>query len=127
MVLIYGNLIVGSISTGIIILIILIYLITQPIFIKIDDNSIKVLTIFGFTKKEKHLKDLHEIYVDFLKVGGRNGDDYFCLNFNSRDYELNSFEDSQNQADLITFCYSKKGEKIIRKYSNLEIVDKRKN
>lgn len=125
MLLIYGNLIVGSICTGAISLVFLICLITQPILIKIDDETIKVSTFFGVIKKEKQLTDLREISIDFLKVGGRNGDDYFCLNFSNKAMKFNSFEDGQVQDDLIIFCYSKNGKRIIQKYSNLKILDKR--
>ncbi len=123
--LIFGNLIVGSICTGAISLIGLIYLITQPIFLKINKNTIKTLTAFGIVKKEKKLTDLQEIFIDFLKVGGRSVGDYFCLNFNSKNLKLNSFEDGQAQEDIIIFCYSKKGKEVIQKYSNLNVLDKR--
>lgn len=115
------NLIVGICIAAVLLLIALYILWRLPIIIVFNRSYIKTKTFFGKAKKIMYWSDLKKITLKKLFTGGRGSDNYCIFTSAEKSYDFQSYEEANQEDQVILMSYRKELKEILKNYTKTEI------
>lgn len=115
------NIIAGICIVAVLIIIALCILWRLSIIIVFNNSYIKTKTFFGKAKKIMYWSDLKKIILKKLFTGGRGSDNY-CIFISTEEWiDFRSYEEANQEDQVIIMSYCKGLEEILKKYTKIDI------
>lgn len=90
-----------------------------------DNEKIKMKSFFGKIKKEEKWSDLKSVIIKRISNNVRDDDYYIILNFLDVVDNFKKYEDINEAEHTIYFVYTPKREELLKRYTDVPIIDKR--
>ena len=115
------NIIAGMCIVAVLLTIVLCILCSQPIIIVFSNSYIKTKTFFGKVKKIMYWSDLKRIILKELFTGGRGLDNYCIFIFTDDRIDFRSYEQANQEDQVIIMSYRKGLKEILKNYTKIDI------
>lgn len=115
------NIVAGMCIVAVLLIICFCILWRNPIIITFSSSCIQTKTFFGKVKKLKYWSDLKRIVLKELFTGGRGLDNYCIFIFTDKEINFRSYEEAEQEEQVILMSYRKELKGILENYTEIDI------